>query len=358
VSEQDVSGDFPVDRSRRAWLQATSCALLSGLLPTGCDSSPPRFGKMASKAGVPRAVVPTVASLSADSHRPNAPLPPIGTEVAFNAQDRAFVADRDDFEPKRKPRPGDWLARFHETGITFDEYVAMRPTGVIGDRKVIVLQPLGSFTKEQLTGLLLLADYAEAFFYQPVRVGRVTALPKRGQRLRREAGRTWLQRHTGTILEALETSMLSPDAICVLGITMDDLYPEESWNYVFGEATLEKRVGVYSLARYQARFWGEPETNDSRRLLTLRSFKVLAHEAGHMFSLPHCRRYECLMNGSNSLDEMDRAPVEPCPVCLKMLEYNLRFDVRARYRRLALVFERAGLVEQRNWVEARLRRIS
>ena len=45
----------------------------------------------------------------------------------------------------------------------------------------------------------------------------------------------------------------------------------------------------------------------ARRLGVLRSLKVLSHEAGHMFSLHHCTRFECLMNGSNSLDEMDRA---------------------------------------------------
>ena len=111
------------------------------------------------------------------------------------------------------------------------------------------------------------------------------------------------------------------------------------------------------MARYQAHFWGQKETPESRVLATLRSFKVLAHEAGHMFSLHHCRRYECLMNGSNSLEEMDRSPVEPCPVCLKMLQYNLRFDIRSRYRRLMALYERNGLTAQRDWVKARLERI-
>jgi archaemetzincin len=73
-----------------------------------------------------------------------------------------------------------------------------------------------------------------------------------------------------------------------------------------------------------------------------------------MFSLAHCRRFECLMNGSNSLEEMDRAPLELCPVCLKMLTYNLRFDVRSRYRRLAGIYEQANLVEQREWLHTRL----
>ncbi len=263
------------------------------------------------------------------------------------------MADRDQFEPKRRAQPGDWLARFHETGLTFGEYVAQRPTGPRGERRVIVLQPLGAFTKSEMRELARLAEYTEAFFYQPVRIAASAALPRKGQRNREG----WVQHHTGTLLEMLADSLLPEDAICTLGVTLADLYPQASWNYVFGEATFDKRVGVYSLARYQAKFWGRRDTPGTRRLALLRSFKVLAHEAGHMFSLAHCRRFECIMNGSNSLDEMDRAPIELCPVCLKMLQYNLRFDVRSRYRRLAAIYERANLVAEHDWVAARLARI-
>lgn len=30
------------------------------------------------------------------------------------------------------------------------------------------------------------------------------------------------------------------DAFCIVGITMIDLYPRESWNFVFGQASLSK----------------------------------------------------------------------------------------------------------------------
>jgi archaemetzincin len=282
---------------------------------------------------------------------------PISAEVPFDEKDRAFEIARDQFEPKRHARPGDWLARFNETGLTFDEYVALRPTGPRGERQVIVLQPLGAFTQSDMNELRRLAEYTEAFFNRPVRIASTAALPRKNQRSRHEGSKSWFQHHTRTVLEMLSDSLLPKDAICTLGITLGDLYPESSWNYVFGEATLSKRVGVYSLARYRAKFWGEPETPASRRLATLRSFKVLAHEAGHMFSLVHCRRFECLMNGSNSLEEMDRATLELCPVCLKMLTYNLRFDVRSRYRRLARIYEQASLTEQRDWVNTRLAKL-
>jgi archaemetzincin len=49
---------------------------------------------------------------------------------------------------------------------------------------------------------------------------------------------------------------LSKDAFCLLGITMEDLYSDPSWNFVFGEASFRERVGVYSFARYDPAFYG------------------------------------------------------------------------------------------------------
>ena len=138
---------------------------------------------------------------------------------------------------------------------------------------------------------------------------------------------------------------------------MSDLYPEPGWNFVFGEATLDERVGVYSLVRYFPGFTGEKDTPAARTLGLLRSFKVLSHETGHMFGLHHCARFECLMNGSNSLDETDRSPATLCPVCLKKLAWNLHFDMRRRYASLLAVYEREGLTELARWTEARLQKI-
>ena len=42
---------------------------------------------------------------------------------------------------------------------------------------------------------------------------------------------------TGDIL-ALLKKKIPEDAFCLLGITMEDLYPDPSWNFVFGQASL------------------------------------------------------------------------------------------------------------------------
>lgn len=53
-----------------------------------------------------------------------------------------------------------------------------------------------------------------------------------------------------------------------------------------------------------------------------------------MFGLKHCIYYNCLMNGSNSLDESDQKPLEPCPVCMRKLLTAVRFNPFERYEHL------------------------
>ena len=86
---------------------------------------------------------------------------------------------------------------------------------------------------------------------------------------------------------------------------MEDLYPDPRWNFVFGQASLHDRVGVFSFARYDPAFFGEPCGNRYQQLLLRRSGRVLAHETARMFSLAHCIYFKCVMNGSNHLHESD-----------------------------------------------------
>ena len=69
---------------------------------------------------------------------------------------------------------------------------------------------------------------------------------------------------------------------------MEDLYPEPTWNFVFGQASLRERVAVFSFARYDPAFYGQKRTADHQTVLLHRSCKVLTHETAHMFGLKHC----------------------------------------------------------------------
>jgi archaemetzincin len=265
-----------------------------------------------------------------------------------------FAFDPQLFEKKRPAAEGDWLASFPEPGQTFAAYTALPPKGVTGKRTVIVLQPIGPFTADELAVLDKLREYTSAFFQLDVRVEKPVPLPERGQRQRRVGGLAWTQYHAGTVMADVLLPRLPADAVCYLGITMSDLFPDPDWNYVFGQASFDRRVGVYSLVRYTKRFWGRPETDESRNLFLRRAFKVLAHEAGHMFSMAHCTVNECLMNGSNSLEEMDRQPSHLCPVCLHKLQSNLKFDVLERYRELGAIYSRSGYEDLATWMGRRI----
>ena len=142
-------------------------------------------------------------------------------------------------------------------------------------------------------------------------------------------------------------------AIAYLGVTFQDLYPEPSWNFVFGEAELSARVGVYSLLRFTPEFNHEAKDAIASQRFVRRAIQLLAHETGHIFGIHHCTAFECVMNGSNSLGESDRAPLEPCHECLHKLALALRLRPLPRYLELSRFYEEQGLSEEARWVRER-----
>ena len=56
--------------------------------------------------------------------------------------------------------------------------------------------------------------------------------------------------------------------VSLKGVTLRDLYPSPEWNYVFGEASIKDRVGIYSFARYDPHFFGE-DSPDRVRLIRI-----------------------------------------------------------------------------------------
>ena len=57
--------------------------------------------------------------------------------------------------------------------------------------------------------------------------------------------------------------MVPSDAYCMLTVTMQDLYPFDSWNYVFGWANYTSRTGVFSFGRYDPAFNGIESTPET-----------------------------------------------------------------------------------------------
>jgi archaemetzincin len=288
------------------------------------------------------------------------PAPEVRREAAGDLEQlspvlrRAFTADASEFEPIPKPAPHDWLAVHPESGQTFDEFKASRPNRPTESRRVIYLQPLGEFAADRSPPIDKLGEFAAAFFAMGVKALPAISLDASKFTTRHNPNTSNLQMLTGDVLDFLK-ARLRADAFCILAITMEDLYPEPSWNFVFGQALLRERVGVYSFARYDPAFYGEGRGSNYESLLLRRSCKVLAHETGHMFGLAHCVYFNCLMNGSNHLAESDRRPLHLCPVCLRKLQWSVGFDVLERYRALERVTRDDGFIDEVDWLNHRIK---
>jgi archaemetzincin len=259
----------------------------------------------------------------------------------------------DYFEPIAAPRSGDWLAEHKEYGQTFDEFVKSKPNRPGKVRNKIYLQPLGQFPKGQISLLDKLDDYAAAYFCMEVKTLEPLDIRQSNLTIRRNPYTGNQQILTSDILNLLKKNVPA-DAFCVLAITMEDLYPEPSWNFVFGQASLRERVGVYSFARYDPAFYGQKRNKDYEKILLRRSCRVLAHETGHMFGLHHCIYFRCVLNGSNHLQESDSRPLQLCPVCLRKLQYSIGFDVVNRYSKLFHFYKNNGLKDEAQWLKRRL----
>jgi len=268
----------------------------------------------------------------------------------------AFDPDPELFTPLPPPQPGDWQAEHLESGQTFEEFDKTAPPPPDKTKRVIYLQPLEHFIPEQSPPLELLKSYVQAYYTLPVQV-----LPMLIQE--EETFTTRFNEHTGTqqflttdILLALK-HYLPVDAFCIIAITMQDLYPDPDWNFVFGQASVEDRVSVFSIVRHDPAFYGIPRDEGYRNVLLRRSCKVLIHELGHLFGLSHCISYACSQNGSNHLQENDSRPMHLCPECLRKLHHRVGFDIMKRYRDLYHFYRQVDFEEEMQWIQRRFAKL-
>ena len=149
-----------------------------------------------------------------------------------------------------------------------------------------------------------------------------------------------------------------------IAVTMVDIYPEPGWNFVFGLASEEDGIGVYSFARLDPLFPIEttpPACAEEERLLILkRGTGVFIHEIIHLFGLDHCIYYLCMMNGGETLEEIDGQPLYLCPICLRKMysvfdEAKKPFNVVQMYTEIVDLCRRFGFTDEMVWYENRLR---
>jgi len=228
------------------------------------------------------------------------------------------------------PQPGDWLEHQKEPGQTFPEYLASDPRTPTGARRIIYIQPLGTFTDGQRRVVTSTADFIGLFYDLPVTMKEdlpLSVIPARATRFRWGSDQVL----STYVLDEVFKPRLPADASAYLAFTASDLWPGEGWNFVFGQASLRDRVGVWSTRRF-----GDPDAGtDALRLCLLRTLKTGVHELGHMFGIAHCIAYQCVMNGTNNLDETDRRPLHLCPECLAKVLWATGADPVTRCGKLA-----------------------
>ena len=239
------------------------------------------------------------------------------------------------FKPMGKPAAYDWLGSHHEPGQTFEQYIHDDPTLPTPERQKIYVLPLGTFTAKQQKVVTTAAGYLEAFYGLPVEQMQPRPFTAAYPNVRHNNYLQSRQVKTGYILNDVLPKILPSDAAALIAFTNNDLYPDESMNYVFGQASLENRVGVWSLYRLS--------DHANYETFLRRTLKIAAHETGHMFSMRHCITYQCVMNGTNQLAETDSRPIDACPDCMAKIAWLSHIDPKTRYDRLAAFCRKNGL---------------
>lgn len=274
-----------------------------------------------------------VAALSACGERIQTTATNERTDKTIDSAETELYRDIKTIEPFFKPMgiPGkdDWLWINKEPGQTFDDYIASNPVTPTVERNTIYVQPIGSFSSKQSQIIQTTSEYLEAFFGLPVKQLRAKPSPPTLS----EADQRMIdypphrQIRTGYILDKILTPELPKDAAALIAFTNEDLHPGGTMYFVFGQASLENRVGVWSLFRLN-------HGGNFEKFLE-RTMKIAAHETGHMFSMRHCTKYQCVMSGSNHLGETDKWPIDACPECMAKISWMTKQSPKERYDRLA-----------------------
>ena len=216
----------------------------------------------------------------------------LGNLQRLSKREKTFLLnglkDRELFPTLPKPDKDDWLSSHSETKQSHNSWWQKLQSVIPPcrkDKKKICLVPLG----EEWTGfqvqldksgkkesfLSMLKRFATLFFTGfEVVVLPSASIDKLKCKTRMNGA---LQLYIPDVYKYLQAKWPT-GAFCVVGITMIDLYPKESWNFVFGQANSATGVGVFSFARYNPSFYGDvPEQVVSINTSTLvlwRSCKV------------------------------------------------------------------------------------
>jgi archaemetzincin len=239
------------------------------------------------------------------------------------------------------PVYGDWLFSRKEKGQTFEQYQKSKHIVPTKDSNIIYLRPIGNFNVLQKRQIELLNEYLEIYFQLKTKTLEAVSndiVPASARRMLYEDHEQFL---AGYLLDSVLKKEKPLNRIALMGVTEVDLFPKPEWNYVFGLASYRDKVGVSSIYRFQD---GELTSENFNRCLS-RLLKISSHEIGHMFGLHHCINADCVMNGTNSMEETDRHSIRLCSVCQQKLSSCIKYDNKKRVKELEKYFLRNNLTD-------------
>ena len=244
------------------------------------------------------------------------------------------------FEKMGPPKPMDWLATYREPGQTFKQYVEVSPAPPSPDRRVIYVLPLGKMSAGNTRVIEITAGYLQIFYGLDVKLlpAKTLKRPARVSDFRINPVTKAEQIRTGYLLDEFLPPLAPSDAAVLMAFTNEDLFPDASMSFVFGQANREKRTAVWSLSRL--------DDHASPQGFLRRTIKIAVHETGHLFAIRHCTKYVCVMSGTNHLQETDSHPIDACPECTAKICWLLRLDPVERYNKLAEYCRRNGLTSE------------
>ncbi len=317
-----------------------TCLVIAALAIGACGSgeeTKPRVARESRRASAPKRT-PTFATEAIG------PISKLTPEVQR-------MMDPEGFLELGTPQPGEWRYEHRETPQSFDAWIRSKPNMPYEGRNTIYLLPLGEFPPDA-PELVSMTKIVHAYFTLEVKLLPAVPLAEVVAKKRIHGGTKKPQLLAPDVLDWLE-KRVPDDAFALMAVTMTDLYPEESWNFVFGMASFEDRVGVQSFARQDPAFVGDKRTAGWQVLARRRATWTVIHEVAHMFGMHHCQYYQCVIGGSNSQEEADRAPLHACPVCMHKLWAAIEFDPVKRERELAATLRALGITDEAEWSEHR-----
>lgn len=262
-----------------------------------------------------------------EKHKPRYPIPKDAATSYNKIQDRlGYLHSKLD-----KPKDGEWLVDHPETGQSFKEYIHLKPLGATNERTKMYLAILSEMDSNQIEITLKAQEYLSVFYACEVELTTIDVdyqnIPSQYFRYNEKEE---IQVLTDFFLKQLLVDNLPRDAFAMIGCTTYDIFPDPQWNFVFGQASLNNRVGVWSMRRL-GNPTDYPEMTDKA---IIRNLKISSHETGHILSMKHCINYDCIMNGSAQIYETDNKPVYLCPECLGKVDYNRGFNLQERFQNL------------------------